>query len=59
MPREEIDIPYRLDYLSILNERGEVDKELEPEIEEELLKKPQQETKKEVNRGLMGDQRQL
>ena len=37
MPREEIDIPYRLDYLSILNEKGEVDEELEPEMEEELL----------------------
>ena len=39
MPREEIDIPYRLDYLSILNEKGEVDEELEPDIPEELLSK--------------------
>jgi pyruvate dehydrogenase E1 component alpha subunit len=37
MPREEIDIPCGVDYLSILNEKGEVDEELEPAIEEELL----------------------
>ena len=37
MPREEIDIPYRVEYLSILSEDGKVDQELEPEIPEELL----------------------
>jgi pyruvate dehydrogenase E1 component alpha subunit len=37
MPRKEIDIPYRIEYLSILSEDGQVDKELEPDIPEELL----------------------
>jgi len=39
MPRKPIDLPYRVDYLSILDENGQVDKELEPEIPEELLLK--------------------
>ena len=39
MPREEIDVPCRIEYLSILNEDGEVDKELEPDMPEELLLK--------------------
>jgi len=39
MPRDEIDIPYRVEYLSILNEKGEVDEELEPDVPEELLVK--------------------
>ena len=32
MPREKIELPYAVDYLSILNEKRELDKELEPEI---------------------------
>jgi pyruvate dehydrogenase E1 component alpha subunit len=39
MPRTEIDIPHRVDYLSILDEKGNLDKSLEPEIPEELLLK--------------------
>jgi len=39
MPREEIDLPYRIEYLSVLNEKGEVDEELEPDLPEELLVK--------------------
>jgi len=39
MPRKEIDLPYRLEYLSILDENGEVDKNLEPNIPDELLLK--------------------
>jgi pyruvate dehydrogenase E1 component alpha subunit len=39
MPRQEIDLPYRVEFLSVLNENGELDKDLEPEIpDEELLK---------------------
>jgi pyruvate dehydrogenase E1 component alpha subunit len=37
MPREEIDIPYRVEYLSILSADGELDEELEPDLPEELL----------------------
>jgi pyruvate dehydrogenase E1 component alpha subunit len=37
MPREEIDIPYGIEYLSILSEAGKVDQELEPDIPDELL----------------------
>jgi len=38
MPRTSIDLPYSIDHLSILDEHGEVDRELEPEIDEgELL----------------------
>jgi len=39
MPREKIELPYAVDHLSILNEKGELDKELEPEIPEDLLLK--------------------
>jgi pyruvate dehydrogenase E1 component alpha subunit len=39
MPREEIDIPYRIEYLSILSEDGNVDQVLEPDIPDELLLK--------------------
>jgi pyruvate dehydrogenase E1 component alpha subunit len=39
MPRTEIDLPYRVDYLSILDEKGHLDKSLEPDIPEELLLK--------------------
>lgn len=37
MPRKPIDIPCRVDHLSILSEDGEVDREMEPELSEELL----------------------
>ena len=39
MPRKEIDLPYRVDYLSILDEHGNVDKDIEPDLPEELLLK--------------------
>lgn len=39
MPRKDIDIPDKLEYLSILNEKGELDNRLEPEIpQDDLLK---------------------
>jgi len=38
MPRKKINIPnFRVEYLSILNEKGELDKKLEPKIPEALL----------------------
>ena len=37
MPRKEIHIPDKIEYISILNEKGELDKALEPDIPEELL----------------------
>jgi pyruvate dehydrogenase E1 component alpha subunit len=39
MPRKKIDLPYDVEYLSILNEKGELDKALEPKIPKELLLK--------------------
>ena len=36
MPRNEIDIPAKVEYLSILNQNGELDASLEPDIPEEL-----------------------
>jgi pyruvate dehydrogenase E1 component alpha subunit len=39
MPRKEIDLAYRIEHLSILDENGQVDKELEPEIPDDLLLK--------------------
>lgn len=39
MPRKEIDLPYRLEYLSILDENGQVDKELEPDLSSDFLMK--------------------
>lgn len=39
MPRQEIDLPYQLEYLSILDENGQVDTDLEPDIQPELLLK--------------------
>jgi len=39
MPRKKIELPYAVDYLSILNEKGEVDENLEPDIPEDLLLK--------------------
>jgi pyruvate dehydrogenase E1 component alpha subunit len=37
MPRKEIDLPYRVDYLSILDQNGQLDKALEPDISDDLL----------------------
>jgi len=37
MPRKEIDLPCRVDYLSILDENGQLDRDLEPRIPDELL----------------------
>jgi pyruvate dehydrogenase E1 component alpha subunit len=39
MPKETIDLPYKVEYLSILDENGQVDKRLEPKIPEEVLLK--------------------
>jgi len=39
MPRNTIDIPDKVENLSILNEKGELDASLEPDIPEELLLK--------------------
>ena len=39
MPREKIEMPYHVDYLSILDEEGNTDRDLEPEIPEDLLYK--------------------
>ena len=36
MPRNEISIPEKIEYLSILNEKGELDTILEPDISQEL-----------------------
>jgi pyruvate dehydrogenase E1 component alpha subunit len=38
MPRETIDLSYAIDHLSILDEKGNVDDELEPDIDDDLLK---------------------
>ncbi len=37
MPRTKIDIPDQIDFLSILDEKGKVDKKLEPKISNSLL----------------------
>ena len=39
MPRNTINIPDKIEYLSILNDKGELDASLEPDIPEELLLK--------------------
>ena len=39
MPRNTINIPDKVEYLSILNEKGELDASLEPDIPEDLLLK--------------------
>ncbi|MBC8316912.1 MAG: pyruvate dehydrogenase (acetyl-transferring) E1 component subunit alpha [Desulfobulbaceae bacterium] len=39
MPRSEIELPYRIEYLSILDENGNLDKELEPDIPDDILVK--------------------
>ncbi len=37
MPREVVELPYQVDYLSILDKDGNVDEELEPELSDEQL----------------------
>jgi pyruvate dehydrogenase E1 component alpha subunit len=39
MPRSEIELPYRIEHLSILDEHGVLDTSLEPDISSELLLK--------------------
>ena len=39
MPRKAINIPEKIEYLSVLNEKGELDKNLEPDIPEDVLLK--------------------
>ena len=39
MPRKEINIADKVEYLSILDEKGTLDTDLEPEIPEEILLK--------------------
>jgi len=39
MPRTKVDLPYHVEYLSILDEQGVLDQKLEPDIPEELLLK--------------------
>ena len=39
MPRKPIDLPYKIESLSILDENGDVDKDLEPELSADDLKK--------------------
>ena len=39
MPRKKIDLSYNLESVSILDENGQLDQDLEPEISEELLLK--------------------
>jgi len=39
MPTTEIDLPYRINHLSILDQSGQVDKSLEPQLSDELLLK--------------------
>jgi pyruvate dehydrogenase E1 component alpha subunit len=37
MPRETINLPYQVDYLSILDEKGNLDEALEPDLADDLL----------------------
>ena len=37
MPRKKINLPYNLEYLSVLDEKGTLDEKLEPDIPEEIL----------------------
>jgi pyruvate dehydrogenase E1 component alpha subunit len=39
MPRNKVDLPYHVEYLSILDEEGRLDQALEPEIPDDLLLK--------------------
>lgn len=38
MPRKPIDLPYKIEYLSIVDENGDVDAKLEPKIDDQKLK---------------------
>ncbi len=38
MPRKKITIPEKIEYLSILDEKGQLDKKLEPDIPEDVLR---------------------
>jgi pyruvate dehydrogenase E1 component alpha subunit len=37
MPRKKINLPYNIEYLSILDEKGKLDEKLEPDIPKEIL----------------------
>lgn len=37
MPRETIELPYEIDYLTVFDEDGNLDEELEPELSEDFL----------------------
>jgi pyruvate dehydrogenase E1 component alpha subunit len=37
MPKKEIDLEYKIEHLSILNQDGELDSELEPDISDDIL----------------------
>lgn len=39
MPRKKINLPYKIEHLSILDQNGQVDKKIEPEVPEEMLLK--------------------
>jgi pyruvate dehydrogenase E1 component alpha subunit len=39
MPRQAIDLEYTVEYLSILDENGDLDSDLEPDIDDELLQR--------------------
>ena len=39
MPRNKVDLPYHVEYLSILDEEGRLDEALEPKIPDDLLLK--------------------
>ena len=39
MPRKKINLAYKVEYLSILDEKGQLDRKLEPDIPDELLLK--------------------
>lgn len=39
MPKSEIDLPYKVEYISILDENGQVDKSLEPDLPDDMLLK--------------------
>ncbi len=38
MPRNQVEVPGSVDYVSILDEQGEVDEELDPDLPEDLLR---------------------
>jgi pyruvate dehydrogenase E1 component alpha subunit len=39
MPRKKLDLPLFVEHLAVLNEKGELDKDLEPDIKDDLLLK--------------------